>query len=365
MPRMATELTQGQAFSRSSEEGGLQDTSTRAFRVVLLSPGEVFSPQAYCGVFVGDIHPVNSNLVCFSFDAKYDGDSRMVSIVTFNYRNFASASSSGSGGRQDPKTVPPEVRQANWSTTTSLMEIPASSWCEYLSGKWTVPTNPAGDRYEGVTKQVPVTTIHVDQMEQEDPLRHMDHVGKINDRTMNIGSHDFALHTVMLRGITSRAHVETFRESTFRGWVATYEFVYRANEVKVDDPHGGPGSTTYVLGWDRLQVVEGYNVINKVGALLDPAVDVMGLSLTHAGYKVQAPFTLAVGTEDKRVRAMVGIPSYDETGGWVQRPASSPVALNLDGTPRKVYGGNLKPLVVRYQVQDSIDMVARLNLRLQ
>lgn len=362
MPKYAAELAQGQAFSRTSEENGLNDTAQRVFRVALVSPAEVFDPQGYTGVYIGSIHPINPNLVCFSFDAKFDGDSRMVSIVTFNYKSFASAATSG--GRPEPKTIQPEIRPANWSTDTSLMEIPAPTWNEFGTGNWVVPVNPVGDRYEGVRKMVPVTTIRVDQYESSDPLNNMDQVGKINSKTITVGSHDFALHTLMLRGISSRPHVETFQGSTFRGWIASYELVYKANIVFVSDPAGGAGDPQrIVLGWDHLQVVEGVNVKNLVGALARADVDPFGLALTHNGQKVQFPLTLAAGTENEKVRAMLAIPSYDDRGGWVQRPVASPIALNLDGTPRDLIGG-LRPLTVRYQVQESGDLVADLNLRL-
>jgi hypothetical protein len=362
MPRLAKELTQGQTFSRTSEENGLSDTAQRVFRIALVSPAEVFDPQAYTGVYVGSIHPYNSNLVCFSFDAKFDGDSRMVTLVTFNYKSFAS--SPASSGKPEPKTIQPEIRPANWYTDTSLMEVPAPTWNEFGTGTWVVPVNPVGDRYEGVRKMVPVTSIRVDQYESSDPLNNMDQVGKINSKTIKVGSHNFALHTLMLRGISSRPHVETFQGSTFRGWIASYELVFKANIVFVSDPAGGAGDPQrIVLGWDHLQVVEGINVKNLVGAVARADVDPFGLALTHNGQHVQFPLTLAAGTENEKVRAMMAIPSYDDRGGWVQRPVAAPIALNLDGTPRDLLGG-LRPLVVRYQVQESGDLVADLNLRL-
>lgn len=361
MPKGYSELAQGQSFSRTSEDDGIHDTAQRVFKVILLSPAEVFDPQSYCGVFIGTIHPYNPNLVCFSFDAKFDGDSRMVSLVTFNYKSFASTAASAN--KPEPKTVQPDIRPANWSTDTSLMEIPAPTWCEFGTGKWVVPVNPVGDRYEGVGKLVPITTIRVEQYVNEDPLVDMDHVGKINSEQISIGFHKFPLHTLMLRGISSRPHVETFRGSTFRGWIATYELAYKSNEVTVSDPAGGNNDQTYVLGWDHLQVVEGTSVKNTPAALLDPTVDPFGLALTHNGQKVQFPLTLAAGTENKKVKAMLAIPSYDDRGGWVQRPVASPIALNLDGTPRDLVGG-LRPLVVRYQVQPAADLVAKLQLRL-
>ena len=67
------------------------------------------------------------------------------------------------------------------------------------------------------------------------------------------------------------------------------------------------------------------------------------------------------------MRAMVGIPSIDGQGGMFQRPASSPVALNSNGTPRKIdqnAANPLDPIVLRYQVQQDIDFASTLNLRL-
>lgn len=371
MPRMLAELAQGQAFSRTSEEGSLNDTFMRTFRVMLLSPGEVFDPQAYCGVYVGDRHPYNLNLICHSFDAKFDGDSRLVTLITFNYRSFASTAASSN--RPDPKTTEPTVRPANWTTDTSLTEVPASSWieCTLASaghvGSWKSPRNPVGDRYEGVSKLVPITTIRVDQFEQVDPLRWSSYSGYINESNMTFGVQTFLKHTVMFRGVTCKPHVETFRNVTYRGWMATFEFQQKDNFVLIENPSGnGPDIRVYV-GWDRLQVVEGYNVINKAASLNAADVDPFGMALKHAAGQVTIPLTVVDGTDNKRVRAMVGIPSIDAQGGMFQRPASAPVALNLDGTPRLVYpagGAALRPIVERYQVQNDIDLVATLGLRL-
>ena len=121
MPKYATELTQGQAFSRTAQDGGTSDTAQRAYKVVLLHPAEVFSPQSYTGTFIGSRHPTNLNLVCTSFDSKFEGDSRMVAIVTFSYQSYASVSASA--GRADPKTVNPATRPANWSTDVSLTDV--------------------------------------------------------------------------------------------------------------------------------------------------------------------------------------------------------------------------------------------------
>jgi hypothetical protein len=364
MPRYATELTQGQAFSRTSQEGGVNDTAQRVYKIVLLHPGEVFYPQEYTGTYIGSRHPSNLNLICTSFDAKFDGDSRMVSIVTFNYQSYAS--SSASGGRVDPKTVTPAARPANWTTDVSLVEIPAPTWraasisTGKSAGNWRVPINPAGDRYEGVTKLVPQTTIRIDQLEANDPLLNNQWVGYINSEPFQVGSLGILRHTLLLRGISSKPHVETFGDQTFRGWMATYEFSHRENYTKIND------AVECSPGWDRLQIVEGYNVMNVAGAENRADVDSDGLALEHANYEVVVPRKIVAALVGKKSKAMVAIPSVDARGGMFQRPASSPIALNSDGTPRLInpnVAGALDPTILRYQVQNEIDF-AILNLRL-
>ena len=372
MPKYATELTQGQTFSRTSEENGINDTAQRVYKILLLHPGEVFNPQAYTGTYIGSRHPFNLNLVCFSYDAKFDGESRMVSIVTFNYRNYATVAASA--GQQDPKTVTPYARPANYSTDTSLMEIPCSTWKRWendgqLKGKPVYPANPNGDRYDGVSKMVPMTTIRVDQYEPRDPMINTEWVGCINSEDIWMGGRKFPKHTIMLRGVSSKAHVETFRDQQFRGWIATYDLAHRMNMVTIP-----PSTTPFALGWDRLQPLEGFYVKNN--RKNDPDVDVNALSLEHLDYKVKvnaplappAAYEYAAGTQGEKVRAQVAFPC--PTGGWAQRPSASPVALNADGTPRNVQKVDNNgdpvyyPLVYRYQVQDDADLVTVMNLRL-
>lgn len=379
MPKMFTELTQGQTFSRSSEEGGLVDSAQRVYKVILLHPAEVFDPQFLTGTYVGSRHPYNINLVCFNFDAKFDGESRMVAFVTFYYKNYATWAASATGGQNDPKTISPDIRPANWSTDTSLMEMPADLWSPAgANGPWTVPMTPMKDRYDGITKMVPITTIRVDQYEHRDPMINSEHVGSINSLDIKMGGRTYPAHTLMLRGVSSKAHVETFRTTTFRGWIATYDLVYRLNKVKYTKGDGSQANDKEsVIGWDRLQPLEGFYVKND--RLGDDEVDLYGLSLQHSDYKVldTAPtpsgYTYAAGTGGKttqgqKMRAMVGFPC--PTGGWAQRPSASPIALNSDGTPRNLTAtkqdGSPKyyPILVKYQVQPEIDMVSTLNLRL-
>lgn len=377
MPALVKELLQGQGFSRTSEENNLNDTFTRVFRVVLSSPAEVFNPQVACGVLVGSIHPFNPNLICHSVDVKNDGDSRMVVIVTFSYKSYAS--SAASNNKEDPRSQPPEVRSAEWSTDTSLVEAPAETWKEMLlvqngeaavpaaNAKFAPPVNPVGDRYEGVTKMVPVTVIRIEQFEPTDPLKWTDYIGHINSKKMKVGDHQFPVHTVMFRGVSYRPHVETFGERTVRGWMASYEFHFKLNQVEVSDPDGGNATSTVKAGWDRLQILEGPRVKNIAGSQDDQNVDPWALALEHADGKVVVPFKIVPAAEGNPSEAMVAVPAFDPatggTNGMRQVRASSPVALNENGTPRWVAGGTLKPIIKRYQTQPDVDFITLFGLR--
>jgi hypothetical protein len=362
MPIASSELAQGQAFSRSSEDDGLRDTFDRVFKVLLSSPSEVYDPQAYCNVYIGSAHPFNYNLTCHSFDAKFDGESRLVNLITFKYKSYSS--NEASGGRDDPKQKAPADRKCEWTTDTSLMEVPADTWLPPV-GAWQAPVNVLGERFDGVTKQVPVTNIKVDQFEPFDPLKNLKYVGYVNNVAMVLGSMTLEPKTVLFRGVSQKPHVETFRDQTIRGWIVTYDFVYKRNEVQYPGANGGP--IVEVVGWRRLQPLEGFNVLND--RLGDADVDEQGLTLEHEDFKVLRTFvtpstySYAAGTQGKRMRAMVGFPC--PTGGWAQRPSSSPIALNADGTPRKIDPANNKyPLLELYDVQPLGDLTQLLGLRL-
>lgn len=355
MPKYATEMTQGQAFTRTAQENGVTDTAQRVYKILLLHPAESFNPQAYTGTYIGSRHPTNLNLVCTSLDAKFEGDSRMVAVVTFSYQSYATVGASA--GRTDPKTMTPAIRPANWSTDTTLVEIPSISWrgvsisTGIPFGPDGPPINPVGDRYEGVTKLVPSTTIRIDQFESQDPLRHASYCGVINKDPFQIGSLGVERHTLMFRGVSSKAHVETFGDQTFRGWMATYEFSHRVNFTKIND------TTACSPGWDKLQIVEGYNVRNVAGSENNPDVDPDGLALQHANFEVVVPETISPAFVGKKSKANVAVHSTDGKGKFL-RPSSQPIALNSDGTPRKIdpnLPNHLNPLVRRYQVQQEYD----------
>lgn len=380
------ELAQGQSFTRSAEADGQHDIRDRVFKVLMSYPSEKYDPQIFCGVKIGSPHPENKFLTCYEFDCKFDGDSRLVNFVTFKYKNFASQFASDQMKDHDPKQDSPEIRVANWTTSMSLMERPANIWRTYPPANtdlWKRPANPNGDLYDGVTILRPVTSFHIEQYEPNDPIKLNKYGGWINSKIVRLTTrttYDFPVHTLMFRGVTYKPHVETFGSQTFRGWLVTYELLYDPNLVVLPKPDGSPPTASAdpddpipyaqtVIGWDRLQVVEGFNVLNNRKD--DADVDWKALALKHMDGQIlftAGATSYATNVQNTVTRAMVTVPEY-QSGGLLQRPSSSPVALNADGTPRNLWktqsnGYKLQPLLTIQQTQYEFDMVKVLNLRL-
>jgi hypothetical protein len=372
MPKLATELTQGQSFARTAEDATIADTATRVYKVILNSPGESFDPQAFCGTFVGSRHPTNVNLVCSDFNAKFDGDSRMVTLITFNYKSNLSVSSSSS--HKNPKQQHPRERPASWTTSSSLVEAPASVWRSYIVadeawssvdiGDWATPTNPNAEPYEGVTIQASVTDIRITQLTDFDPMSHHNYASYINSIDVQIGSLLCRRHTLLVRSVDVEPTAEPFLGEVWNGYKVTYSLSYKRNSVTVPKAADKTTFLTTDIGWDRLQVLEGYKIKN--GGLGTAGVDQAALALKQVNCQIAYPFAYADNTQGTLCAAQVSVPGRD--GGWTQVRASAPVALNGDGTPRDltnlVNGKYLAPYIVRYQVQPEADLRAIFGLRL-
>lgn len=382
MPRMVSEVSNGAQFARSSQDGVIADSQTRVFRVMLGSVGEYLDIQSACGIYIGDPHPSNAGIFCQAFTAAYDGDSRMVILCTFQYGTKATSGGgggdSGGGGGGGP-----DIRPANWSTSTSLVEVPVYSWYEIIDANGNprnIPSsaaNPAGDRYDGVTRLEPIVTISIEQPEAQDPTRHVLHAGSVNKEEITVGSLKCPRGSVMFRGVQTRPHVEAWGNSIFRGWMASYEFAYRRNRVqyvyysaeKVDDQD---------IGWDVAVPLTGFNVRARNPDDSDGLDDLYAQPLKHVGGKIANgagddnaanPILMLpdlVNPGDK-VRAMVKVFDY-ENGGASQIPSAQPVPLNFDGTARKVLKDNgdfeNPVLVERYRVAPEINFTEVLGLRL-
>lgn len=370
MPIQKSEIASGAQFTRSSEEGSVSDSQSRTFRLVLGTPGEYVDFQDECGIAIGDPHPANTDIFCQSFEARFDGDSRMVLLVTFNYGT--KASSAGSGGDAAGSASAPDIRPANWTTGVATYESPVRSWQMVyksgVAGGSGPAVNPVGDMYDGIVRLEPIVTISVTQPQSVDPLANIDAVGCINKLPIKIGKKTLPTCTVMLRSIQSQPTVEAWGKRIFRGWSATYEFLYKLNptEISAVDFDSSVSTETQDIGWDVAVPVSGFNVkafepnVNPVGEWAN--VDPYGQPLKHKNGTIVFPLEkmdgVAVGD---KVRAMIRIFDY-ENGGATQAPSAQPIPLTLDGYPRKE-DADPKVLVRRYRIYKEYDF-NKLGLRL-
>lgn len=360
MPKTFSEVTSGTQFQRSMQDGTIADSQDRVFKIILNAPNEVVDPQQVCQVYVGDAHPINQNIYCKSFSVRFDGESRLVMVVTFSYESTAHSS------QQPQEDKPPELRAANWTTSTSLIEQPLYRWRKrtgHLAWGGDEPAvNPAGDIYDAVTQLTSIVNITIEQPEVVDPTQHNLYGGYINDEEMRLGSLVMPPHTVMFRGVSSQPHVESWRETFFRGWKSTYEFAFKRNRTKVYfvGYFVGGGEMEVDLGWDIAVPQSGFNVKAFVGGGAED--EMFGQPLQHTNARIVPPL-LPAGDAGDKVRAMVKVFSYED-GGVSQAPSASPVPLNDSGRPRKDTA-DPKVLVYGYQVQPSTNLTQALQLRLQ
>lgn len=340
MPKYVTQLAQGNTFGVSSDSGAGAYQATRSWKVILNTPDEPIDINAVTGVDIGTIYSAANPIPCVSIEGRADGESRLIRIITATYR----ATPSAAPGVEDPKTQEPTVRPAMYSMSTSLTEIAA--WGGRLvtngvSGSWLPATNPAGDLVDGISRLEPVVNINIEQYSSTDMSNLLGYSGYVNSDQINFSSLAIGVHCCMLQGITSNPIVERFGESTFRGFKVAFTFAVRAHYTITRY-----GATA--VGWDLAVPQTGFNIINSGlfntplysgngGDGSRPDIDPQALVLSHEDGKVKltaygAPVGLATPSGTK-VRAMVTIPA-SESGGYAQRPASQPVALNDDGTPR-------------------------------
>lgn len=339
MPKAVTELAQGNSFGVTSEDGGGAYQATRSWKVILNSPDEAININAVTGVNVGSLYSSTNRIPCVSIEARADGESRLVRIITATYR----ASPSAAPGAEDPKTQEPTARPALYSMTTSLSEIAAWGGRRVTggsSGSWQPAVNPVGDLVDGISRLEPVVNINIDQYSATDMSNLLGYCGYVNSDAITFSYLSIGVHCCMLQGISSTPVVEQFGANTFRGFKVSFQFSVRAHYTITRD-----GATA--IGWDLAVPQTGFNIINS--GLGTASVDQKALVLNQDEQgKVVTPFGLASGTDGDRVRAMVPIAIKD---GFTQRPASQPVALNDDGTPRNVLTQTPKVLINRICLQ--------------
>jgi hypothetical protein len=334
MPKLVSELAQGNAFSRSSDGGQLADTATRVFKIILDSPSESIDIMSAVGVQIGDPYSSGNPIPCVSVEGRADGESRLVRIVTAQYRTSALVDGEGGTGMPDPMLVMPDIRPANFSTSTSLYEMAAYKW--WNGNRYEEATNAVGDLLDGVTTLQPITTIRVTQFDPAPGTIYAQHCGKINNSPMNLGSYlSCGPATVMFRGVEAAPHVETFGITTYRGFMNSYEFIYRPHFV---DGYGE-------VGWDMLIPHTGFNCNTFNPAAPAANQDPFALPLKRDGE--YGPIIKPLELQDDangRVRAMVRVAGSEK--GVFQQPSAQPIALNEDGTPRNF---NSDPRVILWR----------------
>jgi hypothetical protein len=357
VPKEVSEVSSGGQFSRSSNEGQLADSQTRSYKIIKSSVDEVVNIQEACQVRIGDQHPFNTNLYCVSFDARFEGDSRLVIAVTFNYQSTPSAGASGGGG--DPRSQPPDVRPPDWTTSSSLMEVPANTWRKRIGQfAWEAEgpaVNSAKDQYDGVTKLAAIVTISVSVFEPTDPTTHNLYAGYINKDQLKVGSLTMPPHTVMFRGVSSQPAAESWGDLLYSGWRASYEFVFKPNPTAVDIA-GAPAGQT-LIGWDIAVPQSGLSVITFDPTTPNINQDPFGqpLKFDDDGAIDENPLALPPPlVPGKKARAMVVIPFSKKSS---LNQSASPIPLNDDGTPRDK-DSNPPVLVYAYAVQPEADFKA-------
>jgi hypothetical protein len=353
MPKIVSELAQGNAFGRSSDNGGAADHATRKFKVLLNHPNESWNVFAAIGINIGDIYSQSSPIPCVSVEAVHDGESRVVCIVTAEYRSSPGAGSDA----PDPKSQEPTVRPAMYSMTTSLTEIAAwggSVVSGGSSGPWIPAVNPVGDLVDGVTRLEPVVNINIEQYSYVDKTDIMAYTGYVNSDEFSFSGLTIYPHCCMLQSINTTPVVENFSGATFRGFKVTLGFAVRAHWTITRNGFEP-------IGWDVAVPLTGFNIRNSGLGRSD--VDQKALCLEHKDFKVELdasknPKSLADGTVNAKVRGSVTVAATgSEAGGYLQRPCAQPIALNDDGTPRNVdaFPADQKVLINRICLQPEME----------
>ena len=346
MPKLVKEITEGGSNERSADGGQLADVSVRTWRIILNSPNEAYNIQDEIDVFIGDPHPVNTNVPCVAISEKAEGNSRVVRVVTATYRTSPGTDPENPGSGKDPQSDPPEARPFQWSVSCQLMEVPATDAInlgdfqgQTLLGMG-LPKQPSDDQVEGLTKLIPIVNIRGERRLDDIPINDLNNVGKMNEEDFAFFGWEIPRHKCLFRSLEVQPVVEPGRRDNpepWRGYSCVYEFCVKTSSTD----------------WNITYPLSSFNIKND--GLGDADVDegALSLELTDGG-KIkdwQNGHFYAVGTQGRKMRANILINHSD--GGASQRPSAQPVALNENGTPRKL-DGDRKVLTKTVVVQESI-----------
>jgi len=366
-----SEISSGKSGTLSMDasgggKGGLR--FTRAFKILTDNPLDIdyLDVQGITGVYVGDLYPGVPAAVCDSFELKPDGDSRVcwVATATYTTSDISLENGTGAGGddnNPDPRSLSPDVRPANWTTSTTTIEVPSWWWMPIDEqgnvGQAQMATNPAKDMYDGITILQPIVNISVEQYVSGDQLVFSSAVGKVNSNQGRIGSLNLFPRSVLFRSIACKPHTERFGRRTWRGWLATFEFSYKPNFNNY---------LNRMIGWDVAIPITGFNCINDGLGRADVEVGSLQLELVDESLGVIKNWpnpALCPGLVGEKVRANVLVSGNIPGTKAAQRPSAQPIPLNRDGTPRnQKLAANERVLVQQAQVYDSFDM-STLGLR--
>ena len=362
MPKLVSELAQGNTFSRSSDGGALADSATRVWKVILNTPDEALDIFAAIGVNIGDVYSQANPIPCVSIEGRADGESRLVRIITAQYRTTAGVAETGGGGGGggggDPKSTSPELRLSTFSVSTSYIEVPVRTWHPItppnVRGPEEEARNPAKDMYDGITRLVPITNFTFKQFEESASqiLPKRNYVGDVNSSDFDFNIFTAQERTVLFKSFNMEPHVESWGGMTFRGYMVTYELSYNYR------------------GWDIEVPQTGFNVLAFQPNLIAPGDrDNYGQPLKHGAEgsafdgQIEVPLSLPVGVvAGDKVRAMVKVFSY-KGGGASQTPSAQPIPLNDDGTPR-IHTADPPVIIKKYSVHFTADLEDVLGIRI-
>jgi hypothetical protein len=323
MPRLVTEIAQGNTFSQSSESSQMAFSASRAWKLILNDANESLDVNAATGVNIGTPYSGENPIPCVSIECRADGESRLVRIITATYR-----ATPGADPGADPRTQEPAARPALYSMSASLQEITCWSGKPVVAGvsqAWGPAANPVGDLYDGVSRLEPVVTINIDQYSYTDQSHFLGLVGYVNSDQIYFSSLSIAPHCAMLQNVSCNPVVEQFGETIFRGFKITFAFGVRAHWTFTRNG-------VEAIGWDIAVPQTGYNIKNTGVGRSDVNLEALNLEHQSDTGTLVTPYRVATGSEGRKMQARVSVSS--PSGGICQRIASQPVALNDDGTPR-------------------------------
>jgi hypothetical protein len=382
----AYEMATGTSGKSASDGTGSALQYTRSWKLVKSSRNEAYDVPTTIGVDIGSQLPGVSGVYCTNLTDNPEGDSLMVRRITATY---SSPQNSGRRPNQD-LGIAPWLRSAVTTMDAVSESIPAQQYIldpvaaeGTAASKRSLAVQPTGELIDGLTRPDPTIRFQISQFETADPTAKSKYISGLNSLPVIIGGVSFPPRTLILNGISARKQTESYAGVETSGWLVTYSVAYRRNTQRVlvnIDPATGVAIDDEMddvdIGWDIAVPLRGLNCINLFDDAVNTGypVDPFALSLlsNEDGVVIgfpQATVGVAVGpirvlvdgdewsaffagtefenlagtiidadsntTEKQICRAMVTNPTT--AGGFSQKPASSPIPLNPDGSPRGRY----------------------------